>query len=283
MTAFNSSAEDELIKNWPTLDKPATGVLSHACQWPVLLVILTLVGGGSLYAMRMGPSRSRALPSSRSASPVAAAPTADGSPAIEGGRGVSRQAGAQLVDEVAGLQPTTALITAEKQGAAPTDAEAKPTNTAEGESGSQPQAASGETPSPAADGDQAQPPTLGAVPPATERLGERCRKADAGGKGKPTAVLAACRPAIEAEPGAADIMVILARVQIDLGRTAEARLWAKRALQVKRNLPDAYVFLGGAEQEMGNPAEAKAAYKRYLELAPTGRHARELRAVLDRL
>jgi hypothetical protein len=34
---------------------------------------------------------------------------------------------------------------------------------------------------------------------------------------------------------------------------------------------------------MGRPAEAKAAYKKYLELAPTGRHAPELRAVLDNL
>jgi len=34
---------------------------------------------------------------------------------------------------------------------------------------------------------------------------------------------------------------------------------------------------------MGRSAEAKAAYKKYLELAPTGRHARELRAIVDRL
>jgi Tfp pilus assembly protein PilF len=95
--------------------------------------------------------------------------------------------------------------------------------------------------------------------------------------------LAACRPAIEAEPEAADIMVILARVELDRERAAEARSWAKKALGVDPNLADAYVFLGGAEQEMGNPDAAKAAYKKYLELAPTGRHARELRVVLDSL
>jgi hypothetical protein len=32
---------------------------------------------------------------------------------------------------------------------------------------------------------------------------------------------------------------------------------------------------------VGNPDAAKAAYKKYLDLAPSGRHARELRAVLD--
>jgi CheY-like chemotaxis protein len=123
------------------------------------------------------------------------------------------------------------------------------------------------------------PATLGA--PGTPGPGERCRKADAGGKGRPTAVLAACRPAIEAEPEAADIMVILARAELERGRAVEARSWAKKALAAKPDLADAYVFLGGAEQEVGNPDAAKAAYKKYLDLAPSGRHARELRAVLD--
>ena len=131
--------------------------------------------------------------------------------------------------------------------------QARTANTAEQEPGSQPQAAFGETPSRATVGRQAQPPTLDVAPPATQGLSERCRKANAGGKGKPTAVLAACRPAIEAEPEAADIMVMLARSEIDLGRAAEAQAWAKKALRIKRDLPDAYVLLGGAEQEMGKP------------------------------
>jgi Tfp pilus assembly protein PilF len=96
-------------------------------------------------------------------------------------------------------------------------------------------------------------------------------------------VLAACRPAIEAEPEAADIMVILARAELDREHVAEARSWAKKALAVNPDLADAYLMLGGAEQEANNPAEAKAAYKKYLELAPTGRHARDLRAILDNL
>jgi Flp pilus assembly protein TadD len=114
-------------------------------------------------------------------------------------------------------------------------------------------------------------------------LRERCRKADAGGNGKATVVLAACRPAIEAEPEAADLMVILARAELDRGRAADARSWAKKATEVNPDLADAYVVLGGAEQEAENPEAAKAAYKKYLELAPSGRHARELRAILDSL
>jgi tetratricopeptide (TPR) repeat protein len=96
-------------------------------------------------------------------------------------------------------------------------------------------------------------------------------------------ILAACRSAIEAQPEAADVMVILARAELDRGRATDARSWAKKALAVNPDLADAYLLLGGAEQEANNPAEAKAAYKKYLELAPTGRHARDLRAILDSL
>jgi len=246
-----------------------------------LLLTLALVGGGSLYAMRIGPNKSRALASSAAA--AAATPTADCAPAIDMGAGETNRAGGQPVDQMAGLQPALAPVSPEDQAAASADAEASPANPAEQEAGGRPQVAYGETPSQAVDGVEAHAPTEGDAASATEELGERCRKADARGKGKPLGVLAACRPAIEAEPRAADIMVILARAAIDLGRAAEARSWARRALQVKRDLPDAYVFLGGAEQVMGRSAEAKAAYKKYLELAPTGRHARELRAIVDRL
>jgi cytochrome c-type biogenesis protein CcmH/NrfG len=46
---------------------------------------------------------------------------------------------------------------------------------------------------------------------------------------------------------------------------------------------EAYVFLGTAEQEAGRIDEARAAYKKYLELAPDGPFARELRAILNNL
>lgn len=275
-TGFASAAQEQLIKNWPTLDKGDAS--SRARRWPLWVLILALVGGGSLFATRIHATRSRAAASSRSAPPVAMVPTAKVPLASEGA--VAFQASAQTVDQMADLQPTAVR---EKQVAAPADAEAKPEHAAEPEPGSQPQPVLGETASRPTDGEQTHPPTMAVVPPATEGLGERCRKADARGRGRPAAVLAACRPAMEAEPEASDIMVILARVQLELGRPGEARSLAKKALQGKRDLPDAYVFLGGAEQEMGRPAEAKAAYKKYLELAPTGSHARDLRAVLDRL
>jgi tetratricopeptide (TPR) repeat protein len=248
-----SSAEEEIIKHWPTLDRPHGGMFFHTRRGPLLLLTLALLGGGSWYAMRIGPNKSRALASSGSAVTSATTLPADGAAASETAKDEARSADGQAIDQEA--RPDVAPVTTEEQVAAAT----------------------------AADGGQAQAPTLGALPPTTEGLGERCRKLDAGGKGRPTAVLAACRPAIAAEPDAADIMVIMARVQIELGRAAEARAWAKKALQAKRDLPEAYVFLGGAEQQMGRPVEARAAYKKYLEIAPAGRHARELRGVLDSL
>ena len=277
-----SLAEEELIKQWPTLDRPHnSGLLSHARRGPLLLLTLALLGGGSWYAMRIGPHKSQALASSGSVVAAATTLPADGPTASDTVQDESGAADGQAVGQEA--LPGVAPVRAEEQAAAAAGAEARPANAADGESGSQPQTASGETPPLAPKGVEAQPTAAGALPPATAGLGERCRKVDAGGRGKPTLVLAACRPAIEAEPEAADIMVMLARAEIDLGRAAEAQAWAKKALRIKRDLPDAYVFLGGAEQEMGKPAEAKAAYRKYLELAPTGRHARELRAVLNSL
>ena len=279
-----TSARDSLTryqpsKPWPTLDKLDSDLLPHERRWPLFVVAFALLVAAGLFAMRTGPTGSRSLPSSRPGSLPATAPPANVSSTIETGQDVANRGVAQAFDQISGSQPTAAPVAAEKPVAA--SADAQPASAARQEPGSQPRVASGETAKQAADGGQARPPTLGSATPGT--AGERCRKVDAGGKGRPTAVLAACRPAIEAEPEAADIMVILARVELDRERAAEARSWAKKALAVNPNLADAYVFLGGAEQEMGNPGAAKAAYQKYLELAPTGRHARELRVVLDSL
>jgi CheY-like chemotaxis protein len=124
---------------------------------------------------------------------------------------------------------------------------------------------------------------LGAPPATANDLRRKCLDVDADGKGKAKAVSAACRPALEAEPKDVEIMVILARAEIDRGRLGEARSLAKKALATDPQRLDAYVFLGTAEQEAGRIDEARAAYKKYLELAPDGPFARELRAILNNL
>jgi len=124
---------------------------------------------------------------------------------------------------------------------------------------------------------------LGAPPLAAAELRRKCLEVDADGKGKAKAVSTACRPAMEADPKNVELMVILARAEIDRGHLGEARSLAKRALATDPQRLDAYVFLGTAEQEAGRLEEARAAYKKYLDLAPDGPFARELRAILNNL
>jgi hypothetical protein len=269
--------EDQRPNAGLSLDKLDSDLLPHERRWPLFAVAVALLVAAGLFALRT--SRTGSRPSALPGSPLASAPTASLSSPVEAGQGVANRESAQSVEQGPGSPPTAAPAAAVKPVAAAADARAEPARAAGPERGSQPRVASGGTPNPAADGGQFRPATPGAL--GTPGPGERCRKADAGGKGRPTAVLAACRPAIEAEPEAADIMVILARAELERGRAVEARSWAKKALAAKPDLADAYVFLGGAEQEVGNPDAAKTAYKKYLDLAPSGRHARELRAVLD--
>jgi CheY-like chemotaxis protein len=272
--------EDQRAQARLGLDQLDSDILPHERRWPLYGVALVLLVAAGLLALRTSSTGSRSAESSPPGSLPATAPAASVGSAIEADQGADRGS-AQSVDQVPGAPLTAAAVTAQKPAAATAEGQAKPPRATGQERGSQPRTASG--PNHAADGGQTRPTALGAVTPGAEGLGDRCRKADAGGKGKPTVVLAACRPAIEAEPDAADIMVILARVELERGRAAEARSWAKKALAIDPDLADGYVFLGGAEQEMENQDAAKAAYKKYLELAPTGRHARELRAVLDSL
>jgi Tfp pilus assembly protein PilF len=96
-------------------------------------------------------------------------------------------------------------------------------------------------------------------------------------------VLAACPDALAADPSAADVAVALAKIEFDRGHAAQASMWSKKALAADPNAADAYVFLGGAEQTAGHGKAAKEAYKHYLQLAPTGRYAGDLRAIVGGL
>lgn len=118
---------------------------------------------------------------------------------------------------------------------------------------------------------------------AAAELRGKCLEVDADGKGKAKAVAAACRSAQIANPDAADLMVILARAELDRGHLAEARNLAKKAIATDPQRFDAYVLLGNAEQEAHRIDEARTAYKKYLDLAPSGPFARELRAILTNL
>ena len=109
----------------------------------------------------------------------------------------------------------------------------------------------------------------------------RCQEAIRGKRNRD--ILAVCPAAISDDPNVADIAVTLARIEFDRGRSAQASAWSKKAIAANPDVADAYVFLGGAEQNGGHGKAAKQAYQHYLRLAPTGRYAADLRAIVNSL
>jgi tetratricopeptide (TPR) repeat protein len=117
--------------------------------------------------------------------------------------------------------------------------------------------------------------------PAGENVLQACSKAIADKQKK--RILTSCEEAFAANPRAADIAVVLAKIEFDRGRTAQAFEWSKKAIAANPDIADAYVFVGEAEQNAGHKQAAKDAYLHYLRLAPSGRYATDLRAVLRSL
>jgi hypothetical protein len=109
----------------------------------------------------------------------------------------------------------------------------------------------------------------------------RCKKAISDKRNKE--ILAVCPEAFAADSGAADIAVALAKIEFDRGRGAQASAWGHKALTADPTAADAYVFIGGFEQSAGHRKAAKEAYRRYLQLAPGGRYAADLRVIVGSL
>ena len=110
---------------------------------------------------------------------------------------------------------------------------------------------------------------------------ETCKKAYAGEKYAP--IMDACGKALQASPQEPQVMVMLAHAELDRGHSPAALRYAKQAVAADPKAAEAYVFIGQVEQERGRKAAAKAAYVKYLDLAPTGRFAKDLRAIVKNL
>jgi Tfp pilus assembly protein PilF len=76
---------------------------------------------------------------------------------------------------------------------------------------------------------------------------------------------------------------MLAHAELNRGRLSRAGELAEKALALDPGIADAYVIIGGVHQDSGQNSEAKAAYRRYLQLAPRGRYADELRSIVNGL
>ena len=138
----------------------------------------------------------------------------------------------------------------------------------------EPQAAAGPAPEP----EQVAAPSNGA---AEAQAAQGCREAIRRRDIK--LVSASCETALAADPSLAKPLLAVAKVQFEKGKSAQAAVWARKIVQVNGSLADAYLIMGAAEQEARHLAAAKAAYQRYLELAPKGPDAKDVKSSLKSL
>jgi CheY-like chemotaxis protein len=101
--------------------------------------------------------------------------------------------------------------------------------------------------------------------------------------GNPAAALAPLEAAARLAPARSDVKVLLALAQFDTGALELAERTAMRALYLVPPHPDAQLVLGMVYQQQGQPQKARVEYEAYLALAPSGKHAGEVRAILSSL
>lgn len=94
---------------------------------------------------------------------------------------------------------------------------------------------------------------------------------------------ATCAAALEANPSSADALTMMAHVELNRGHLGRANELAQKAITIDPNQADAYVIIGGVHQDSGRNAQAKISYRRYLQLAPHGRYADEVRSIVGSL
>ena len=79
--------------------------------------------------------------------------------------------------------------------------------------------------------------------------------------------------ALVADPTLAEAAYNLGSLHDDLGNSAEATLWYRRALEVRPDYADAHFNLASALERAGDRAAARRHWLRYLDLDPESRWA----------
>jgi hypothetical protein len=118
----------------------------------------------------------------------------------------------------------------------------------------------------------------GSSPKPAELAADACRAAVTAKRFRE--MLAVCEAAMSSERERASLALQVARIELERGRSASALVWARRTVKADSRLAEPYVIIGSVEQESGRPNAAREAYARYLALAPTGRYASDLRAIM---
>jgi CheY-like chemotaxis protein len=127
----------------------------------------------------------------------------------------------------------------------------------------------------------ADPKVARALPTEFPQLLAACRQAFTEKRAKDAET--ACTASKDANPDSPEACALLGHALFSRKKKREALQWAERAVALDAKQADAYVIIGGVKQAAGDMPAAKAAYKKYLELAPGGQYAADLRTIVDSL
>jgi tetratricopeptide (TPR) repeat protein len=96
------------------------------------------------------------------------------------------------------------------------------------------------------------------------------------------AALNHAEPYLRAHPNDQDLRYLVATIHLGLGQLDEVRFELNHILRIDPNHPKAHYLLGVLESAI-NSEQATAHFRRYLEVAPTGEHAIEVKSRLTDL
>lgn len=102
-------------------------------------------------------------------------------------------------------------------------------------------------------------------------------------RGRLRPAIAAYRQALKLEPDSAVVHTALANAYYELDELANAERHLDKAIAADKNYAAAFVLRGTVYQTLNRIPEAIRAYERYLQLAPKGSFARDVREVVNRL
>lgn len=100
-------------------------------------------------------------------------------------------------------------------------------------------------------------------------------------KGNAKKAIPPLEKAVALKPDGDEALVALANCYLDRGNAPKALSTAQAGIAANPANADAYLVIGAVQQEAKNLPAAKAAYQNYLVLAPKGRFAKEVRAILS--
>lgn len=220
-----------------------------------------------------------ATPAPEGTPPVAATPTPEGTPPVAATP--APEGTPPPVPVAATATPPAVPAAAPTPAPAPTAAVTPPAPTP-----APAPAAAPAVPTPAPAPTAAATPTPATPAPAGDKSGSQVLVDEATAaykKGQEKKALTLVEEAVLQDATNAEGWSLAASIYLNRGNMQKALAAAEKAVALKPEIADPYVVLGAAHQTLGKNALAKTAYQTYLKLAPTGKHAGDVRGVLGTL